>query len=376
MAANRDVVVVGAGPAGLASALSLRSHGIRPLVIEQADRVGASWRGRYDRLRLNTSRFNSHLPGRPYPKGTPLFPTRDQVVQYLESVAAEDGIDFRFGTRADRIERADGSWSVATSGGPVEARQVVIASGYENAPRVPDWPGRDEFGGELIHASSYRNPVPYAGRRVLVVGSGCTGMEIAYDLAEGGASKVWLAARTPPNIILREGPGGLPGDFIALALLRAPVRFADWLANFGRKMDFGDLTEYGLPIPEEGVFARNKRLGVAPAIVDKDVIEAIKGRRIEVVRGVESLDAESVSLSDGARIEPEAIVCATGYRRALEPLVGHLGVLDEGGRPRATAPRAAAPGLRFVGFTPRPAQFGYAGKEGSRAATAIARELR
>ena len=147
-------------------------------------------------------------------------------------------------------------------------------------------------------------------------------------------------------------------------------------ANFGRKQDLGDLSEYGLPIPEEGVFSRHKRLGVAPAIVDKEVIEAIKDGRIEVVRGVEALDAAGVSLADGAKIEPEAIVCATGYRRGLEPLVGHLDVLDERGRPRATAPRAAAPGLRFVGFIPRPAQFGYAGKEGRRAARAIARELR
>ena len=91
---------------------------------------------------------------------------------------------------------------------------------------------------------------------MLVVGPGCSGMEIAYDLAEGGAAEVWLSVRTPPNILLREGPAGLPGDYIGLALLRFPVRFADAFTNFGRRMDLGDLSEYGLPIPEEGVFAR------------------------------------------------------------------------------------------------------------------------
>ena len=126
-------------------------------------------------------------------------------------------------------------------------------------------------------------------------------MEIAYDLAEGGASKVWLSVRTPPNIILRESPGKFPGDVLAVALLHLPVRFADAVARAGRRADVGDLSEYGLPVPEEGVFARLHRLSVAPAIVDGEVIDAIKARRIEVVRGVESLDRNGAQLADGAR---------------------------------------------------------------------------
>jgi len=200
-------------------------------------------------------------------------------------------------------------------------------------------------------------------------------MEIAYDLAEGGAAQVWLSARTPPNILIREGPGGLPGDMIGVALLRLPARAADAIARFGRRMAVGDLTEYGLPVPEEGVFSRMYRLGVAPAIVDEEVIDAIKARRIEVVRGVDSLDATGVSLADGARVEPDAIVSATGYRRGLEPLVGHLGVLDERGTPRATGADPAAPGLRFIGFVPRPGQLGYSAKQAKRAARAIVGEL-
>ena len=170
--------------------------------------------------------------------------------------------------------------------------------------------------------------------------------------------------RTPPNILVRSPMG----PAFALALhARAPAR-ADRVVNFVRSKEVGDLTEYGLPVPEEGTFTRLRRLGVAPAIVDKVVIEAIRERRIEIVAGVESLDETGADLVDGARIEPDAVIAATGYRRGLEPMVGHLGVLDADGVPRAFAAEAAAPGLRFVGYVHIPAQLRYAGREGKRAA--------
>jgi cation diffusion facilitator CzcD-associated flavoprotein CzcO len=373
---EREVVVVGAGPSGIGAALALKDIGIHALVMDRADQVASSWRSRYDRLRLNTCRPFSHLPDRPFPKGTPMFPSRDQLVEYLAGHAAEGEIEVRLRTSVERIEDGGGRWQVHTAGETVGAPQVIVATGYENSAVIPNWDGRESFEGELIHSREYRNPEPYAGRRVLVVGPGCSGMEIAYDLAEGGASKVWLSARTPPNIVLKEGPGGLPGDVIAIAALRLPPRMGDAVANFGRRMDLGDLSEYGLPVPEEGVFSRLKRLGVAPAIVDKEVIEAIKAGRIEVVRGVESLGEHAVQLADGAELEPDAIVCATGYRRGLEPLVGHLGVLDERGLPRSLGERPAMSGLRFIGYVPRPGNLGYLSKEAKRAARAIARELR
>ncbi|HET6630196.1 MAG TPA: hypothetical protein VFG91_10515 [Woeseiaceae bacterium] len=244
---------------------------------------------------------------------------RDQFIAHVERHAREGGFRLRLGTRVDHID-----------------------------------------------------PEPFRGRRVIVVGPGCSGMEIAFDLADGGAAKVWLSARTPPNILLRQGPGGLPGDLLGIVLLHLPVRFADAAARFARRMDLGDLTEYGLPIPEEGVFSRTARLGAAPSIVDREVIEAIRAGRIEIVRGVASLDAAGVRLDDGARVEPDAIVCATGYRRGLDALVGHLG---ERGAPRASGGQAAAKGLRFIGYVPRPGGLGYMAKEAKCAARAIAREL-
>jgi cation diffusion facilitator CzcD-associated flavoprotein CzcO len=370
-----QVAVVGAGPAGVAAAVALKDRRLRPLLIDQADEVASVWRARYDRLRLNTSRPFSHLPGRPFAKGTPMFPSRDQLVEHLDHHAHEDGIDLQLGTSVDRIERSNGGWALNTSAGEVRVPQVVVATGYESEALVPDWPGRDLFEGELTHSREYRNAEPFADRVVLVVGPGCSGMEIAHDLAEGGARKVWLSARTPPNIVLRMGPGGIPGDMIAIVLLHLPARFGDAVARFGRKQDLGDLTEYGLPIPDEGVMSRLHRTGQAPAILDREVIESIRARRVEVVPGVESLDRTGVQLAGGSRVEPEVVICATGYRRELEALVGHLGVLDESGMPRALAQHSPAPGMRFVGYVPRPGALGYMGKEAARAARAIAREL-
>jgi cation diffusion facilitator CzcD-associated flavoprotein CzcO len=365
-------VVIGAGPAGLASAAELRRRGVPAVVLERGDGIASSWRGRYDRLRLNTSRWFSKLPGRSYAPGTGVFPTPEEVVSYLEDYARDNALDVRLRTHVERIDPDGGGWAVRTSAGDFPAEHVVVAAGYEHTPFVPEWPGRDRFRGSLLHAAEYRNPEPFRDRDVLVVGPGCSGMEIAYDLAEGGARKVRLAVRTPPNILIRSPMG----PAFALALMRVRPQRADRVVNFMRSKEVGDLTEFGLPVPEEGTFSRLRRLGVAPAIVDKVVIEAIRERRIEIVASIESLDETGADLVDGARIEPDAVIAATGYRTGLEPMVGHLGVLDDHGAPRVFAAQAAAPGLRFVGYLHIPAQFRYGGREGRRAAKAIARELR
>jgi cation diffusion facilitator CzcD-associated flavoprotein CzcO len=376
MKLERRVIVVGAGPAGIASAVALKDAGLTPVVLEQTDRIASSWRSRYDALRLNTWRRFSHLPGRPFPKGTPTFPTRDQLIEHIERHGSEDGIELCLSTRVERIERDDGEWVAHTSRGEIRAPQVIVALGHEQSPFVPDWPGRDSFEGALLHSSHYRNPGPFKDQTVLVVGPGSSGMEIAHELAEGGAARVWLAVRTPPNIVLRQGPGPVPGDLIATLLWHLPTRLADRITRFARRTDPGDLTEHGLPTPEQGVFTDVRTRGKVPAIVDSDVIDAIKDGRIEIVAAVESLHPNGVELVNGTRLEPESVICATGYRRDLEPMLGHLGVLGERGMPKAIGPRPAAEGLRFIGYLPRPGGLGYMGKEARRAARAIRRELR
>ena len=154
---------------------------------------------------------------------------------------------------------------------------------------------------EVVHSSSYRNPAPFAGKRVVVVGAGSSGMEIAHDLATGGAAKVWMSIRTPPNLMPRKGPAGLPVDVIASPLYHAPVCFADAITRRARLASFGDLTAFGLPIPAEGIFAQ-ARHGRAPTVVDFEVIDAVKDGSIEVVPTIASFDGATAALRDGTRI--------------------------------------------------------------------------
>ena len=372
MTDTHPAIVVGAGPAGLAAAAELGRRRIPAVVLERGDAVGASWHGRYDRLRLNSSRGFSELPGARFGRAATAFPGRDDVIRYLDGYAERHELDVRVRTAVERIDRDGDGYVVRTSAGDVAAAHVVMATGHLRDTVVPAWPGRERFGGTLVHASAYRNPEPYAGADVLVVGAGCTGMEIAYDLATGGAARVRLAVRTPPNILVRSAPGA----GLARVLAKVPAARADAIARKVRLKELGDLTAYGLPMPEEGVFSRLHRLGVTPAIVDREWIDAIRDRRVTVVAAVEALDETSVLLAGGERIEPDAVVAATGYRSGLEPLVGHLGVLDDHGEPRVLLGEEAAPGLRFVGFFPRPAMLGLFGAEGRTAAKGIAAQLR
>jgi hypothetical protein len=185
---------------------------------------------------------------------------------------------------------------------------------------------------------------------------------------------VSLAVRTQPNIMLRQS-GGMPGDVPARLILRFPPRFGDRITGAVRRKTIGDLSRWGLVQPEEGVASRHHRERKAPAIVDQEVIDAIKSERIKVVAAVASLDETGVELSDGNRLEPGAIVAATGYASGLEPVLGHLGVLDPHGFPRVHGGPPAAPGLRFIGYLPAPGQIGDMGREGRRAAKGITAEL-
>jgi cation diffusion facilitator CzcD-associated flavoprotein CzcO len=370
-----SVVVIGAGPSGVAMALSLADRGLQPVLIEEAEHVGAAWRRRYDRLRLNTAKHFSHLPGRAYPKNTPVFPTRDDVVAHLEHYADDDRIDLRLATSVQRIDRRAAAWCVQTTAGPIEATHVVVATGYERVPTIPDWPGACSFTGELLHSSAYRNPAFCQGKRVLVVGAGSSAMEIAYDVATAGATSTWLSVRTVPNIMLRTLPGGFPSDFIATAMHHMPPRIADALAEVARRLSIGDLSAVGLPRPSEGVFTRGHRLGRAPAIIDTATLDAIRNRTITVVPVIESFERSQVRFADGRCVQPDVIVCATGYRRGLESLVGHLDVLDERGVPLDDGARLADGGLWFLGFQSRPGLIGSVAKRSRGIAATIADDL-
>ncbi|WP_343998941.1 NAD(P)/FAD-dependent oxidoreductase [Streptomyces thermocarboxydovorans] len=350
---DRPVYVVGGGPGGLAVAHALRSRGLRAVVLERSEQVGASWRRHYDRLRLHTTRRQSALPGLPMPRRFGRWVARDDVVRYLEKYAEHHRLEIVTGVEVSRVERTpDGTgWLLrATGGRELTGAAVVVATGYNHTPRVPDWPGRDNFTGEFLHASAYRNPAPFTGRDVLVVGVGNTGAEIAVDLVEGGASRVRLAVRTAPHIV-RRSTAGWPAQYSGILVRHLPVKLVDRISRLQAKVAVPDLSEHGLPRPETGLYSRVLQ-GAIP-VQDVGLIDAVRSGRVEVVAAVEGFEDDKVLLADGTRIGPDAVIAATGYERGLEPLVGHLGVLDERGRPVSHGPRSpeGAPGLYFTGYT-------------------------
>jgi cation diffusion facilitator CzcD-associated flavoprotein CzcO len=350
---HRPVYVIGGGPGGLAAAAALRAQGVRAVVLEKSENVGASWRRHYDRLHLHTTRRWSALPGLTMPRRFGRWVARDDVVRYLEKYVEHHELEVVTGVEVTRVDRAsDGTgWQLTASGGRVlTGRAVVVATGYNHTPRIPDWAGRDTFTGELLHASDYRNPAPYAGKDVLVVGIGNTGAEIAVDLVEGGASRVRIAVRTVPHIV-RRSTAGWPAQATGILVRRLPVRLVDRAGRLMARAAVPDLSEQGLPRPDTGLYSRVKD-GAIP-VQDVGLIDAVRGGRVLPVPTVDSFDKDTVVLTDGTRITPDAVIAATGYRRALEGLVGHLDVLDARGRPVVHGGRTPkqAPGLHFTGFT-------------------------
>jgi putative flavoprotein involved in K+ transport len=346
-----EAIVCGAGTAGLAAAATLRGAGLDVIVLEQTDKVGASWRTRYDGLRLNTPGWMSTQPGyRASRRRYGEYPSRDAWVEYLERYAAHHRIDVRFGTRVRRVGPLDGGWRVDTDGGDLDARFVVIATGYDREPNLPDWPGRDTFTGELVHSSAYRNLDPYRGRDVLVVGPNITGSEVAHFLSRGGAGRVRVSCRTPPNLMRRKYLG-VPVQLNGIVLHYVPLPVADEIIWLAQRLFFGNLDRYGLPRSPLGVATTLRRRQQA-AVFDDGFVAGVKAGRIEIVAAVEGFDGPHVLLADGTRIQPDAVIAATGYRRGLEGLVGHLGVLDEDGIPLVSGgnEHPSAPGLFFNGY--------------------------
>src|SRR5206468_8349492 len=158
----------------------------------------------------------------------------------------------RTGVRVERIERDADGWGLDTSTGPMHARDVIVATGYNGTPWMPSWPGVGEFTGELLHSSEYRNPEPYRGRDVLVVGAGNSGAEIATDVADGGAARSRLSVRTPPQIV-RRSTAGIPAQLIGIGIRRLPPDWVDPLSKAQRRLSIPDLSAQGLPAPELGV---------------------------------------------------------------------------------------------------------------------------
>ncbi|MBV9808457.1 MAG: NAD(P)/FAD-dependent oxidoreductase [Solirubrobacterales bacterium] len=277
-----DVVIVGSGPAGLGVAGELKRRGLEAVVLERAEAIAARWRSRYAGLRLNTFRAYSHLPGSPLPREAGRYASLETFVAYLEDYARSRSLDVRPGVEAQRVERdRAGGWRVISSGGELSCRNVVVAAGWGAEPNLPGWVNNAAFATRLLHTSQLSDPAEFTGERVLVVGAGNSGIDLAGLLVRAGA-QVIVSMRTPPNVFPRDWLGLPLGPTVLLAE-HLPARSVDLVGRFIQWQVYGDLSQYGLPRAPVGFMTRFRRAGTNPA-VDDGFISALKLGHARVVR--------------------------------------------------------------------------------------------
>ena len=351
---REPVVVIGAGPAGLATAACLARLGVHACVLERAAEVGASWRAHYRRLHLHTVKELSALPGLAFPAQAARYVPRAQVVEYLEAYAAHIGLQPRFGVEVQRVAPLPqgGLWEVVCAdGGRIHTPHVVVATGANRHPRRPVLPGEDTFAGRVLHSHAYRDAAPFAGQRVLVVGMGNTGAEIALDLCEAGV-EVTLSVRSAVNIVHRDVLGR-PTQRTSILLGKLPPRLGHALARWLRDLTVGDLTRWGLHTPQASPLAQLREEGRTP-VIDVGTLARIRAGDIRVHPGIAQLHERRVRFVDGSEAPFDTIVLATGYDAGLQALVPGVALeLDARGLPRASAGDPGRPGLHFVGFDVR-----------------------
>jgi indole-3-pyruvate monooxygenase len=367
-----DVLVVGAGPAGLAAGAALHRAGLEPTLIEAGEAVGTSWRGHYERVRLHTVKEHSALPYLPFPDDVPRYPSRLEVIAYLEAYAQQFGLAPRFGEEAQRIYRVDSGWMCVTTLGRYVAPDVVIATGYNRVPVLPTWLGMDCFGGTIRHSAAYRSADEFRGGRVLVVGIGNTGAEIALDLATNGAEPT-ISVRNPVLVVPRDFRG-LPTQVTGIWLrrLRIPAPVRDWLGRLMSRRAFGDLSPYGLRRATYGPVTLIERYGRLP-VVDIGTVATIKAGRIRIAPDLTQFTKSGVVFADGGEQPFDNVILATGYRPALDVfLEGAEAALDSRGYPvRGTGDVL---GLHFVGYArPRTGMLREIAATAPRVAAAIVR---
>jgi len=349
---DTDTLIIGAGPAGLAVAGCLAQRGLPSQVIERAEQVAASWRQHYERLHLHTVSALSSLPGVPFPAGTPRYVPRAQVVEYLAGYAARHHVEPRLGQEVVAITRApdeQGGWLTATLGGErFTSRTVVVATGANCRPRQPVFPGQAQYTGRVLHSRDYRNAAPFAGQRVLVVGMGNTGAEIALDLAEQGVSAT-LSVRSPVNIVYRDVLGR-PTQRTSLMLARLPTRWGDAAARVLRDLTVGDLSRWGLRTPAESPLHQLREHGKTP-VIDVGTLARIRSGEIAVHPGIECFTSKGVRFIDGRERAFDSVILATGYEAALEALFpAGAPPLDRNGMPTDVIGQGVLDGVYFVGF--------------------------
>jgi indole-3-pyruvate monooxygenase len=341
-------VIVGAGPAGLAVGACLRRAGLPFVMLDHADALGASWRGRYRRLHLHTAKQYSALPYLPFPAEHPRYPSREQVIDYLERYSRHFDLVPRLGQAVQAVRRgADGRWTTITRDGPLDSAQVVLCTGKSGVPVRPRWPGLESFPGEVLHSAQYTSGERFAGKRVLVVGLGNSGAEIAIDLVEQGAA-VDLSVRSPVNVVPRDILG-MPVQRSTILMSFLPLFVRDAIGRLVSRLYFGDLRALGLRRAGQGPVSQIVKRGRIP-VIDVGTIALLRAGKLRVLPDVARVQGQAIHFTGGEPRPYDAVLLATGYRPAVASLLpDDPSATDDDGSPAQVVYRQR-PGLYFVGY--------------------------
>jgi putative flavoprotein involved in K+ transport len=313
-----DVVVIGAGQAGLVMGYYLARQGRRFVIFEAADSVGAAWRGRWESMRLFTPRRYSGLEGLPFPGEPDGYPTRDDVIAYLQRYTETFELPVELDSPVRRLTTVDGGFRLEVDGKVIAADQVVVATGPFQKPFVPEFASR--LGPDVFqtHSTGYQKPRDIPEGTVLLVGGGNTGFQIAKELS--ATHRVFLSVGS------RQKP--LPQRFLGRDLFW-------WLTK----------TRLIYKTVESRV---GKRMSQRDTLVGSNP-KALQGHGVELKPRLVSAAGRSVRVEDGSELEVDAVIWATGYRPDYSWI--ELPIFDTGGRIRHRRGITEVPGLYFLGLT-------------------------
>jgi putative flavoprotein involved in K+ transport len=311
-----DVLVIGAGPAGIASAYYLDKAGIPYTVVDRARVISSTWANLYPSLRLNTASYVSHLPGERFPLRYGIYASGRQFYEYLCRYVGKHQFRILLGVDVRRVSPQDEGWCVETSIGSAWFPAVIVASGRFGNPYIPHLPGIDHTTCEILHAQDFADAAPFTGKRVMVVGNGPSGVDIALELLPTASLPVYLSIRSD-IVVARRYPYGLPDSLWNLmARTFIPKRWRQTVLDKIVYQGYRDAAELGLPLAPN----RTDRRGTSAPIRGRQLIDAVKAGNIKVVAGLERLEGDSVVLADGTRTEVDTVILSTGYRPAISYL--------------------------------------------------------
>ncbi len=342
-------LIIGAGPAGLAIAGWLRSMDLPFEVLEKSDKISYSWHNHYDRLCLHTVKQLSHLPHMPFPDDYPLYVPREKLVQYYEAYAEEFRIFPHYNSELISLKRQGNEWIATTQDETsIRADNVILATGVNRVPYEPTWPGQESFHGEISHCRHYKNPLPFQGKQVLIVGFGNTGAEIALDLSENNLQPA-ISVRGEINVVPRD-LNGRPVQLTARKLAKLPFGMGEKIGTMIRKRYFGDLGKYGLRVSKLSPTQQLMETGKTP-VIDLGTIDHIKKGRIKIYPDIKRFVENGVEFVDGEIERFDAVLLATGYRPQLESFMDSTeNLLDKYGCPQSPIGSGSYQNLYFLGF--------------------------